>query len=132
MKDPTMSSTGSKCPQGCDGEKIYTKCPLHWNKLAPETPAEGWEKEFDELWNRDHLYGPYEIKDFIRSTVATAEKKAREAGINEGEDKILKAMAPYTIKADPNQYCATFTHEQFRGVVKEKQEARELGGEKQN
>ena len=62
--------------------------------------------------------------DFAAKLIKTHLQRARESGIVEGENKIVKAMAPYTIQADPKQYCATFTHGQFAGVVREKQRER--------
>ena len=53
---------------------------------------------------------------------------AKQEGIIEGENKIVKAMAPYDIKADPKQYCATFTHKQFAEVVRQKQKERHPQG----
>ena len=86
-----------------------------------ETNEQVLKKQFKLAYHRYREENDSEILwDFMRTHL----QRARESGIVEGENKIVKAMAPYTIQADPKQYCATFTHGQFAGVVREKQRER--------
>lgn len=100
--------------------------------LPPLTPAEGWEKEYETLFPPDKrsLIGPMEfwvlqprIKDFIRSTVATAEKKAKEEVVGKHNANILNEYQNQGL-GDERVLWSVLTR-----ATEITLEARELGGE---
>jgi len=105
------------CCYRCNGEgKIEVKPNLNTDAKRKEFYQKFTKKiEGESYFDAVNGPSPDEVWNFINPSLQQAYQKGRE----DERERIIKIHESYTVKADSNQYTATFSLKQFKQILEQ-------------